>query len=1112
MKFWGLVMRAQSGESIMNNKISSVLRKSLVGLAALLVLSSVSIAQQNRTRVFRMQHLDVQKAKAHLEKLNIAEKINEVAGRNTIVVTASAENLKKAKGLLETIDSSSEFIVNSLAGVRSSDKKLYSEAVVKLQADNIAVGTLAMPSASKSLAKVIIDSVGEKVYVVAPKELKSKIEAAFNIVQKVEKQVINDPNQPVAEQPKETKTSDDELEKSLAELAKTPVVENVEVVDESPKTDEPIVTAAKETLGEVATNEEVVVETESKTEKEMPEDLLAILAAVAPEMIEEVKKVSATELPQDEVAQEKESSVDSKLPTPVAQADETKEKIVSKDTYTDSLEIEEAEKELELTITLPEKVELTALLELVGKQLGLNYIFDPKKVTGQVMLKVHDGKIKLKDTYALLESVLSFRGFVMTRRGSLVTIVPIAEAAKIDPRIVGENEKIKPGEVVITSVFQLENITTEMAKSVLKSMQLGDSIIDIPDNKTLIVTGYAYRMDHISKLLELVDVKGEKREIESRQLEFTEAAALVTKIQTLAEQLGTVQVSVGAAAPKTTSKRTVRRDSKGKVIPNRKTAAGATVGAEKTKGVFLDVDERTNRILMIGTAKDIATVNSLIDSFDVPKKDLRFVRQYQLEYVDAGEVRDKLTELGIISGSGYSSSSSRTSRTNTKTNTRTSQTNRPSTKTNTSSATSQPDTDEPQVVILENTNSLLVNATPEQHDKIIDILSYIDSRPIDDAMPVKIYSLENQDPEAMAETLDKLISEVVQDKEGNIEKKVKKQEGITIVPDPQTFSMIVYASKRNQEWIGSLIHDLDKRRPQILLDATLVEISNTDKFKYDLQLAAKDPMSAGGSMDKLTSIVTPFVGDSREMTSMGGTIKGFYSDDNVQLLFEAMEDKSYGRVLAQPSILVNDNEEGMINSEVTRYVARISTTGSGDSNLSQESVSFEEYPSGITLTITPHISEGELLRLEINLVRSNQSGASEQIINGKTYSAPADKTQNDITTIVTVPDANTIILGGILQLDQSKGGGKVPILGDIPLIGGLFRSIDNTNTENKLYVFVRAKILRPEEGKYGLPELEEISQRRRDAFEKSEDDFQKYEDFPGLDQKALEPKKVLDWE
>src|SRR5690606_16772396 len=99
-------------------------------------------------------------------------------------------------------------------------------------------------------------------------------------------------------------------------------------------------------------------------------------------------------------------------------------------------DIPQGEEELETTLALPDKVELVQLIELVGKQLGLNYMYDPAQVRGDVQLKIHDGKIKVKDVYALLESVMRFRGFVMTRRGNLVTIVPQSQLSQVDPEIV----------------------------------------------------------------------------------------------------------------------------------------------------------------------------------------------------------------------------------------------------------------------------------------------------------------------------------------------------------------------------------------------------------------------------------------------------------------------------------------------------------------------------------------------------------------------------------------------------------------------------------------------------------------------------------------------------
>jgi general secretion pathway protein D len=100
----------------------------------------------------------------------------------------------------------------------------------------------------------------------------------------------------------------------------------------------------------------------------------------------------------------------------------------------------------------------------------------------------------------------------------------------------------------------------------------------------------------------------------------------------------------------------------------------------------------------------------------------------------------------------------------------------------------------------------------------------------------------------------------------------------------------------------------------------------------------------------------------------------------------------------------------------------------------------------------------------------------------------------------------------MLKLNQSKGGSKIPLLGDIPLVGGLFRSTSNSTDDSKLYIFVKANILRPEGVLPGLPELERISERSRAAFEKKEEEFQKHQDWPGIKPQPVDPEKVLDAE
>jgi len=409
-----------------------------------------------------------------------------------------------------------------------------------------------------------------------------------------------------------------------------------------------------------------------------------------------------------------------------------------------------------------------------------------------------------------------------------------------------------------------------------------------------------------------------------------------------------------------------------------------------------------------------------------------------------------------------------------------------------------------------------VNGTAEQHAQIETIIKYVDRKTEEEEIPYKLYPLENQSPGHLAEVLKGLIEETVTDKEGKIERIIRKEEQITIVPDPNTFSLIVYASKKNQEWIANLIKQLDKRRPQVLIDVTLVEVSKTDEFSFDLDVISSFPNLAASS--GLAGVIDPNIisnlaksgfSQFNDLRSNKGIGTGYYGDKHINFLINAMQQKNYGRILAKPKILVNDNATGTIQTTDTTYVTKrssipLATGGAGEqTTVIETAVDYEGYDAGITLDITPHISEGDLLRLDIILTRSDFGTI--------TGDKPPDTTSSEINTIVTVPNSSTIILGGMLKLNQSKGGTKVPILGDLPIIGGAFRTVSNNDLQRKLYVFVKAEIIRPAETlAAGLTDLERISDKNRMAFERYEMEFQEHQDWPGIKPNPLDPVKVLE--
>jgi type II secretory pathway component GspD/PulD (secretin) len=1014
-----------------------------------LLAAQEDASESMQYKIFPLKYIPVERGIKYLTDIGIGT-VSSFPGSSALLVTANSDELIKAMAILNLVDSQGRFEVSRISGASVGNNYPSNEQIAS-KLGNIAVGSFSNPPAVNAKYRAMIDAHNGALIVIAPVR---KLETILSVIEESSNR------------------------------------ENLFTQGNSD-------TAGHWTVPELA-------RPEMSGHPFAAEDSVTARPSNVPTMLEK----EMAELPATVKPYESES---------ISNGEET------------------------LQLALPEQLSIADFLGFVGEHLHLNYLYDETKVKGNITLRRHGrlrGPIKLKELYPLLESVLQFHGFVMTRRGDLVTIVPAAEAQNIDPELYPDAKGIAVGDAVITRIFKLQHIDTTNAKNLLDSMRLVVDVKEIAATKTLIVTGFSYRMPRIEALLDLVDKPGEPKKFRFRQLQYTMAEILSPKIQALAEHLGTISITI-AKGPAVTPTRTSTARKPGETTAayqqrlrlesQRRVAARTSTTAKSEPDqatVYLDADERTNRILMIGTQEQLDEVEELIDTLDVAQQDLRTFKLYKMKHVDAEEARRKLEDLRIITPvqrSTYPYSSQRLTggqrqpTTSTTRTTPTTTTRPPTTRSQMDRELSESIAGEPQVVVVEQTNSLLVNATTEQHVQIGKIVAYIDSEMDQEEIPYKIYPLENQSPEHLFTILAPLIEETVLDKEGKIESVIKKQEEqIEIVADPNTFSLVVYASKKNQVWIGDLIEKLDQRRPQVLIDVTLVQISKTDAFNYDLNIIQSFPDLVATS--GLTSAIMPGVAEGSSLISKllesgrdrfvdfqsnGGKGTGFYGDEHINALITAMEEKDYGRVLAKPKILVNDNEPGVISATDTTYVTK--TTGAvveGSTGVVQTGVDYQGYDAGITLDIVPHISRGDLLRLDITLTRSDFG-----TITGE---RPPDTTSNEINTTVTVPDGSTIILGGLLKLNQSKGGTKVPILGDIPLLGGLFRSTSNSDLQRHMYVFVKAEIIRPDDKGFVGGELQRISDRNRESFEEREIEFQDYRNWPGVKPRKMTPLKVLE--
>jgi len=1023
--------------------------------------------------IFSLKHISIAQGKQYLAEV-IQGTVSHFPGSSSLLVTASPRELAKAKILLDLVDEPGQIVIKAILPVTAARNIPSNEQIAARLSPSltrgVSIGSFSTPPSQDAKIRAIIDIHHDAVIAIAPPSLMDQIVAAVG----------------------PSPGSGDSIEP-----------------DKPGTQDKPFVRVEREASGLIE-----------------PSEARFLLSANGDV---ETEPNAVEEAPEAEAPQADSANSSYQLP-PLANGEQV----------------------VNLALGERQKLTIIELLGLVGPYLQLDFLYTEKDIDQEITINPHGkyaGPIKVKDLYTLLEAVLKKANLAMTRSGgNLVTIAPVANALDIDPTLVDDDKStIERGDGIIQRIFQLNHIETGTAKDFLEGMKLTTNLTEVPETKTLIITAYAYRMPRIQSLLNIVDKPGELKKFRFRPLQFTMAQTLAPKLQALAEQLGTISITIATedAAPQSTPRPTRKPGESTTQYTQRvrawsaeqtraRSAASRTSSTSQqestTPTVFLDADERTNRILMIGLDKQLDEVEELIDTLDVAQQDLRSLELYKIEHVDAEEVRIKLEELGIITPrmmSPYDYGSRLTG-----------DTKSPTTSTTAARTTAaRPTTamrmrqdemmetplDEPQVVVISQINSLLVNATEEQHVKILKIKEYVDRETDEDQMPVEIYPLENQSPTHLEEILRPLIEETIMDKEGKAVQEVKKKQEddqIEIVADPNTFSLIVYASKKNQEWIGKLIEQLDQRRPQVLIDVTLVQINKEDAFNYDLNIVSSFPDLVETS--GVTSPISTLVGIGRDrfidfQSNPGSDVstergKAFYGDKHINLLLTAMKEKKYGRVLAKPKILVNDNEAGTISTTDRTYVEKRSSipvasgTAGQQTNLIETAVDYQDYPAGITLSIVPHISRGDFLRLDITLERSD----FDQDIQNLTK--PPNTTESNIETIVTVPDSSTIILGGLLKLDQSKGGAKIPILGDIPIIGGLFRSTNSKDTQRNLYVFVKAEIIRPPEKDFAQADdrLNDISDRNREAFEEHEEEFQTYHDWPGIKPKPMEPINVLD--
>ena len=393
---------------------------------------------------------------------------------------------------------------------------------------------------------------------------------------------------------------------------------------------------------------------------------------------------------------------------------------------------------------------------------------------------------------------------------------------------------------------------------------------------------------------------------------------------------------------------------------------------------------------------------------------------------------------------------------------------------------------EPEVLLVadKRTNSVLVSGDELERARVRKLIRHLDT-PLEQAGNVKVIYLEYAQATDIAEVLTRVMQNInkLDTEEGG---RRSSQSSATIEADEGTNALIITADTDEMAALEAVIQRLDIRRAQVLVEAIIAELEIIDGQDLGVQWLFRDDSGAFGSnivdgnnraQGIADGLFPPQNGDGDDgddgdgefnrgdfLSALAGTpglsLGWGELDENldIAIILNALSSQTNANILSTPSLLTLDNEEAYITvgQEVPFVTGSYSTTG-GVSQPNNPFQTIERENVGITLTVTPHVNEGDRVVLDIAQEVSSLTGALSLLASDLVTNT------RKVETKVLAGDGRTVVLGGLIKEDLQDGQQKVPFLGDIPWLGRLFRSDSTQLTHSNLLIFIKPTIIREDE-------------------------------------------------
>jgi len=470
------------------------------------------------------------------------------------------------------------------------------------------------------------------------------------------------------------------------------------------------------------------------------------------------------------------------------------------------------------------------------------------------------------------------------------------------------------------------------------------------------------------------------------------------------------------------------------------------------QGVLITADPRTNSLIVSAPVDSMPLLATLIASLDSTSPRVAEIQVFKLKNADCRSMAEVLVQLfKLQAGGGTTAKSVRYTLVTPATE---AQVNSGVEGDGASATLGTADKHALSVTVDVRTNSLLVGGTSQYVKLASEVIKELDASPAQERQ-TKIYRLRNAKASDIEGTLQNFLDSERQRLQTTLgeERMVAAQRllerEVTVVAEETTNTLLLSASPRYFKTIADLIKELDEPPPQVLIQVLLAEITLDDETDIGF-----DWNYEGTSGSRTYNASTNFGVEAGIDTAGGFNLSVTGSD--LSFFFRALKSQGRLNVLQRPQIVAVDNQAAEIRvGQRVPFITNSRITDNGDTI---NTVQYQDVSIG--LSVTPRINPDGFVKLDVDQKIESLSTSSVEITKGVNAVIVNSR---QATTTVTVQNGHTILIGGLITTEVEDRESKIPVLGDVPLVGNLFKSVTKKKKRTELLIVLTPRVLRTAE-------------------------------------------------